>query len=277
MKLAFQIVLILLSNLSFAQSLQLKWQSDTLLRIPESVLLDVGRNVLYVSNIDGNKFDDKDGEGFISQLTLDGKIKSLKWVAGLNAPKGLGMVKNNLYVADITAVVIIDIPSGKVINTIELEGAQFLNDVTTDSKGTVYISDSSTGKIYTLKNDKAEVYFESKEFTRINGLLALKDGLYVADSGSGIMYKVSPDKKMTKIATTSPGSDGIVTVGKNEYLVSRWHGEMYFVNANGESTKILDTIEQKLSAADIDYDSKTNTVYVPTFFANSVMAYELKK
>jgi hypothetical protein len=91
------------------------------------------------------------------------------------------------------------------------------------------------------------------------------------------MYKLSADKKLTKIATTSAGSDGIVTVGKNEYLVSRWHGEMYFVNANGESTKILDTIEQKLSAADIDYDSKTNTVYIPTFFANSVMAYELKR
>lgn len=276
MKPSLFIVLVFIANLCLAQSLELKWKSDTLLRVPESVLLDAGRDVLYVSNIDG-KSDGRDGEGFISQLTLDGKIKSLKWVTGLNAPKGLGMVKSNLYVADLTAVVVIDIPSGKIINTIEIDGAQFLNDVTTDSKGIVYISDSNTGKIYAVKDDKAELYFESTEFNRINGLLALKDALYVADFGNGSNYKVSPDKKLTRLCVTSQGADGVVMVGKDEYLVSSWHGEIYHVNSKGESKKVLDTKDQKINAADIEYNSKTKTVYVPTFFANCVMAYELKK
>jgi sugar lactone lactonase YvrE len=268
--------LIFVYQVCLAQTLELKWKSDTLLRVPESVLFDAGRNVLYVSNIDG-KSDGKDGEGFISQLTPDGKIKNLKWVTGLNAPKGLGMVKNDLYVADLTAVVVIDISTGKISNSIEIEGAQFLNDITTDSKGTVYVSDSSTGKIYTLKDGKAELFFESKEFTRINGLLALKEGLYVADFGSGSNYIVGPDKQLNKIATTAQGADGVVMVSKNEYIVSSWHGELYHVNAHGESKKILDTKEQKISAADIDYNPKTKVVYVPTFFANCIMAYELKK
>lgn len=276
MKSSLAIVMLLITNLSLAQTLELKWKSDTLLRVPESVLYDAGRKVLYVSNIDG-KSDGKDGEGFISQLTLDGKIKSLKWVTGLNAPKGLGMVKDNLFVADLTSVVVIDIPSGKITNTIEIEGAQFLNDVTTDKNGVVYISDSSTGKIYAFQNGKAELYFESADFKRINGLLALKDGLYVADFGNGSNYKVSPEKKLTKLAETSQGADGVVMVGKDEYLVSSWHGEIYYVNAKGESKKVLDTKDQKISAADIEYNSKTKTVYVPTFFANSIMAYELKK
>jgi hypothetical protein len=42
-------------------------------------------------------------------------------------------------------------------------------------------------------------------------------------------------------------------------------------------TKLLDTTEQKISSADIDYDSKTKTLYVPTFFTNRVMAYSLEK
>lgn len=276
MKSSLAIVMLLVANLSLAQSLELKWKSDTLLRVPESVLYDAGRSVLYVSNIDG-KSDGKDGEGFISQLTLDGKIKSLKWVTGLNAPKGLGMVKDKLYVADLTTLVVIDIPSGKITNRIEIEGAQFLNDVTTDNKGVVYTSDSNTGKIYVIKNDKAELYFESADFKRINGLLALKDGLYVADFGNGSNYKVGSDKKLTKLAETSQGADGVVLVGKNEYLVSSWHGEIYYVNAQGESKKVLDTKDQKISAADIEYDPKTKTVFVPTFFANSIMAYDLKK
>ena len=276
MKNALLIILCFIANLSFSQTLKLKWKSDTLLRVPESVLLDAGRKVLFVSNIDG-KSDGKDGEGFISQLTTDGKIKNLKWVTGLDAPKGLGMVGNNLYAADLTAVVVIDIPSGKITDRIELEGAVFLNDITTDKQGTVYISDSSTGKIFSIKGKTPALYFESADFTRINGLLALKDGLYIADFGSGVNYKLSADKKLSKFGETSQGADGVVLVGKNEYIVSSWHGELYFVNDKGESTKILDTKDQKISAADIEYDSKTKTVFVPTFFANCVMAYELSR
>ena len=261
---------------SLGQSLQLKWSSDTLLRVPESVYLDSKANTLYVSNIDG-KSNEKDGKGFISKLSPDGKIVTLQWASGLNAPKGMGIFKEYLYVADLTRVAVIEMASGKLINSIEIEGAQFLNDVTVDSKGNVYVSDSATGKIHKVSDNKAELYFENTDFKRVNGLLALDDGLYVADAGTGINYKLSKDKKLTKYAETAQGADGIVKVGKDEYIVSSWGGEVYFVDATGKSTKMLDTKEQKLNSADIDYDSKTKTVYVPTFFGNRVMAYEFKK
>jgi hypothetical protein len=141
----------------------------------------------------------------------------------------------------------------------------------------VYVSDSATGKIHKLNGSKAELYFESPEFKRINGLLALKDELYVADAGNGKNYKLSADKKLTPYTETAPGADGIVLVGKDEYIVSSWGGEVYFVDANRKSQKLLDTKEQKLNSADIDYDSKTKTVFVPTFNGNKVMAYEFKK
>ncbi len=255
-----------------AQTLTFKWKTDTLLRIPESVLADVQRNILYVSCIDG-KPDGKDGIGSIATVSPAGKILNANWVTGLDAPKGMGMYKNNLYVADLTRVVTIDIPTGKIINTTEIEGAQFLNDITVDAKGNVYISDSSTGKIHMLKDNKVELYFSGTELKGTNGLLALKDGLYVVDFQSGINYKLSADKKLVKFTETASGADGIIHVGKDEYIVSNWHGELYFVDATGKSTKILDTKEEKISAADIWYDDKSKTVYVPTFFSNSVMAY----
>jgi sugar lactone lactonase YvrE len=260
----------------FSQSLTLKWSTDTLLRVPESVLFDSKANVLYVSNIDG-KSGEKDGKGFISKLTTDGKITMLEWGKGLDAPKGLGMYKGNLYVADLTRVAIFDLATGKLTKSIELEGAQFLNDITVDEKGNVYISDSATGKIYTLKGDKGEVYFESTDFKRVNGLLALKDGLYVVDAGTGKNYKLSADKKLTPYTETAAGADGIVVVGKDEYIVSSWGGEVYYVDASAKAQKLLDTKEQKLNSADIAYDTKTHMVFVPTFFGNKVMAYEFKK
>lgn len=264
---------ILLVNITYAQKLDLKWKTDTVFRVPESVFLDVKSNVLYVSNIDG-KSDQKDGKGFISKLGMDGKVITLEWVNGLNAPKGMGVVKNNLYVADLTAVAVIDIPSGKIVATHEIEDAKFLNDVTTDEKGNVYISDSGAGKIYQIQNNgKPELFFESPELKRVNGLLSLKNGLYVADAGSGINYKLTSDKKLIRFSETSAGADGIVMTGKETYIVSSWGGEVFFVDATGKSQKMLDTKEQKLNSADIAYDSKTKTVFVPTFFGNSVMAY----
>jgi sugar lactone lactonase YvrE len=258
-----------------AQSLQLKWSSDTTLRVPESVYFDAKNNVLYVSNIEG-KSNEKDGKGFISKLSPDGKILSLQWAVGLNAPKGMGIYKNNLYVADLTRVAVIDLNSGKW-SGIEIDGAQFLNDVTVDPKGQVYVSDSNTGKIYKIADQKPELYFESTDFKRINGLLWLNNEMYVADAGNGINYKLSKDKKLTKYAETAQGADGIVKVGNDEYVVSSWGGEVYYVGSDGKSQKLLDTKDQKLNSADIDYDSKTQTVFVPTFFGNRVMAYTFSK
>lgn len=259
-----------------AQKLDLKWKTDTLLRVPESVLFDAGKNILYVSCIDG-KPDEKDGKGYIAKVSTSGKIETLQWATGLDAPKGMGLYKNNLYVTDITRIVVIDITSGKITNKIEVDGAQFLNDITVDKNGNVYASDSRINKIYTLKNNKAELYFETAEFKGVNGLLAIAGGLYVVDFGSGINYKLSADKKLTKFSETSQGADGIVPVGNDEYMISSWHGEVYFVNAKGVSQKLLDTKDQKISAADIEYDGKTKTLYVPNFFANTVTAYTFAK
>jgi hypothetical protein len=262
---------ILVSFSSTCQTLTLKWSTDTLLRVPESVYFDAKSNMLYVSNIVG-KSNEKDGNGFISKISPDGKIETLQWATGLNAPKGMGLHKKRLYVADLSRVVIFDGASGIMLASIEIEGAQFLNDITVDKKGNIYASDSNTGKIYKISKHKAHLYFQSPDFKRINGLLALNNELYVADAGNGVNYKLSKDKKLVKYTDTAQGADGIVKVGEDEYIVSSWGGEVYYVKA-GKSQKLLDTKDQKLNSADIDYDPVTKTVFIPTFYGNRLMAY----
>ncbi len=88
-----------------AQKLEKLWTSNSVLKVPESVLLD--EKVLYVTNIDGAPAG-KDGKGFISKLAQDGKIIELEWVKGLNAPKGMATSNGFLYVADIDTLVMID-------------------------------------------------------------------------------------------------------------------------------------------------------------------------
>jgi hypothetical protein len=73
---------------------------------PESVIRSGDK--LFVSNIGGEKPNPMalDSNGFISELSLDGKIIHQNFKkAVLNAPKGLAIVKDVVYTADINRVV----------------------------------------------------------------------------------------------------------------------------------------------------------------------------
>jgi len=249
-----------------------KWQTDSVLKVPESVLYDGAGQILFFSNIGGAP-DGKNGKGSIGKLGLDGKVAKLEWVAGLNGPKGLGKFKNTLFAADVDELVVIDIPSSKVIKRIPVEGAQFLNDVTVDAKGVVYISDTKTGKVHRVEDGKVSTYAEN--IKGANGVLALGTDLYVL--GSGILWKIGADKKTIKIADgMDESTDGIEKVKDNEFLVSCWNGIIYYVKSDGSKETLLDTRTEKINTADIGYDAKNRIVYVPTFFKKSVVAYELK-
>lgn len=274
MKKLFVIALMISGYGAMSQSLSIKWKTPPNLPVPESVAFDAKSNVLYVACING-KPDEKDGNGTIAKVGTDGKIVAVDWVTGLDAPKGMGIHGGNLYVADITQVRVISLATGKVTSSVEIEGAKFLNDITVDKKGNVYVSDTETATIHLVKNGKAEVYFTSPDLGGINGLLALDNGLYVVSFATGNSYKLSSDKKLTPFTKVVEGADGIVPVGKDEYLVSSWHGEVYYVDARG-AKKLLDT-KDKVNAADIEYDAKTKTLYIPTFFSNSVDAYTFSK
>lgn len=253
-------------------TLQKKWETEAVLKTPESVIYDEKRNVLYVANINGDG-SAHDGNGFITKLSTDGKISELEWVKGLDAPKGMGILGNKLYVSDIDKVVVIDILSGKIEKSYTIEGAVFLNDITTDASGNVYISDSSNKKIYLLKDGTISLWLENNVFEKPNGLLALKDGLRVIDMKGGKFYNVSYDKKKAEvIAENIPSGDGIVEITKGTYLISNWNGEVNYINGKTVS-KLLDTKDEKINSADIWYIPQQKLVLVPTFFGNKLVAY----
>lgn len=259
-------------TLSAQHELVKKWETDSTLKVPESVLYDAGNKVLYVSNIDGAP-DGRDGKGSIGKVGLDGKIIAVDWVTGLNAPKGMALVKNTLWVSDLDEVAAIDIKTGQVTKRVKIEGAGFLNDVAADAKGIVYVSDSKTKKVHKIENDKATVVLEN--LSGPNGLLVYKKDLYVLDNGT--FNKVSKDNKLEQLASGLEGhTDGLENVQGDEFLVSGWEGVIYYVKADGTKHKLIDTREQKINSADIGYDAKNKIVYVPTFFKNSVVAYQLQ-
>jgi len=247
------------------------WKTDTILNTPESVLYDEARNVLYVSNINGDP-SAKDGNGFISRMSTTGEVTDLNWVTGLNAPKGMGVYGNLLYVTDLTDLAIIDIDQAKIIQTIPVPGAIFLNDISIDMTGLVYFTDSRTGKIHTYKDGKLTEW--------VTGLLN-PNGLYAEESrillATAAFNSVDPATGVVTMLTDSIGhGDGIEYTGiPGYYLVSDWFGEVYLVKPDHSKVSVLRTREEKKNTADIGFIKEEKTLLVPTFFGNTVVAYEL--
>lgn len=268
----FSFILVYSTAQSQERKLVKQWETDTILKVPESVLFDAKNKVLYVANIDGGPWE-KDGKGSIGKVGLDGKVIATEWVTGLNAPKGMGLHNGKLYVADLNEIVVIDVAQGKIIDKIAVEGAKGLNDISVDASGVVYVSDSQNKKI--LKREKGTIITVLENLKGPNGVLAVGKDLYIVDAGT--FNKVEADGKLKQIADgMEGGTDGIEHVGKGDFIVSCWAGSIWYIHADGKKDHLLDTREQKINSADIGYDPAKKIVYVPTFFKNSVVAYALQ-
>ena len=267
-------ILILLSTITtYAQEhkLQKLWETDTIVAIPESVLPDQKKDLMYVSLIKGGGWD-VDGVGGVGIMSFDGKKYDSTWITGLNCPKGMGIVKNRLYVADYNAVIIIDREKGQIEKKVTHDSAKGFNDITVSDQGTVYVSDSRTGKVYKMENDALTLYLEN--LPGVNGLKAVGNELIIGAGKSFV--KADAQKNITKIADLPQGADGIEPVGNGDYIVTAWAGYIFYVHADGKVDTLLETAAQKKNTADIGYDPKKRIIYVPTFNGKTVTAYQLQ-
>jgi len=261
------------SSLLFAQhKLEKLWETDSVLKVPESVLFDGDNKILYAANIDGTDPWAKDGKGSVAKVGLDGKVIAAEWVSGLNAPKGMGLHKGKLYVADLNELVVIDIAGGKIEKRIVVTGAEGLNDVSVSKNGTVYVSDSKLKKVFVVKDGVTELLLDTLKGP--NGVLIRGDDFYLLDAGG--MYKMNKDKTLTKITDgMDGGTDGIENISGNDFIVSCWQGVVWYVKADGSKQQLLDSRPDKKNSADIGLDAKNKIVYVPTFWRNTIVAYRV--
>jgi hypothetical protein len=256
---------------SAQHQLEKLWSTDTIVATPESVLPDLKKGILYVSLIDGGPWD-ADGKGGVAKLSIDGKKYDGNWVTGLNAPKGLGMYGNRLYAADISDVVVIDITTGKIEKKIAVPEASGLNDITVTDKGVVFVSDTRTSRVWRIENDNPVLFLDN--MSGANGLKAIGNDLYIL-SGKNFV-KADAQKNVSKVVDLDQPGDGLEPIGNGDFIATSWSGYVYYVHSDGKIETLLDTHADKKNTADIGYDPVKKIVYVPTFNAKTVVAYQLK-
>ena len=260
---------------------------------PESVLYDAVADRYLVSNING-KPDGVDGNGYISELTPDGGLKTPKLIAGgekgakLDAPKGMAIVRGELWVADISQVRKFDLKTLAPKGEIALPGATFANDVLLTPDGRVYVSDSSvkvtdkgfepTGNDQVFSIDKAgkvKVVGKGKDLGGPNGLaMGPKNSLYVNTLMSNELFRLTDDgKREDVIKLPNGGLDGLIISGDTVICSSWGASTVYRGTLLGKSFEPI--IQNVKGPADIGWDSKRNRVLIPRFTDDAVEAYDV--
>jgi hypothetical protein len=250
---------------------------------PESVLHDVAADVYLVSNVNGGPLD-KDGNGFISRLSPEGEVLELKWIDGeadgveLSAPKGMAIQGERLYVTDIDCVRFFNLRSGDPEGEVCIDGATFLNDVTSHPERGVIFTDmgrdaafepTGTDAVYHLSGESYAPIVADPNLDGPNGVTMRGGDLVMVSFFGGEIFIVTENAAEPMMpALEGAQLDGVEVLDDGRLLLSDWGSSCILViDAEAMSTCIVENVE---GPADIGIDRKRNRVLIPLFNSNEV-------
>lgn len=257
------------------------------LQTPEGALFDAVRNVWYLSSINGVP-NDADNNGYITRVSADFATVDTLFIAGgangvaLDAPKGMALLGDTLWVADITNLRAFDVTTGAPVTSIAVAGAQFLNDITVGAAGTLYISDTGIrfgpdgmthpgpDRLFQLTGRTVNEAVRFEGSPGPNGVLfnEATGRVLVVPFATGTIYEWTPGSTTVDSVASGPGSfDGAVRLADGRVLVSSWADSTVHVLANGTLTPLVRGVP---SPAELGVDEKASVIAIPLFEAGRV-------
>jgi len=266
------------------------------------VLHDSEQDVYFISQVNGNP-SARDGNGTLARVAADSLDRPNRgWVrsraaAPLNSPKGMAIVGDTLWVADIDAVRGYNRRTGRSVGSVSLDslGAVFLNDIAVGPDGALYVTDTglrigATGqgpaapaasRVYRIVGRQPSVAVEGTLLSGPNGiswdsagrrfLIAPFSGptiiAWVADSGAR-----PPNPRRL---APGPGSyDGIGVLPDGRVAVSTWaDSTLYVMHGASVLTPLITGID---GPADFGIDRQRGRLLIPLLNAGRVVIYGIR-
>jgi hypothetical protein len=260
---------------------------------PEAVLWDAELGVWYVANINGNP-GDKDNNGFISRLKADGSLDSLKFIESgknevkLNGPKGMALVGDTIWVADIDAVRGFNRRTGAPVANVELgKQAKFLNDIAVGPNGVLYVTDtgilfSAKGvdhpgpdRVFAITGRNVAVGVEGKFLGGPNGITwdGVNNRLIIASFTANTVLGWKPGEATVDTVATGLGQYDAVEIVGGTLFVSSWADSSLSTVEGGKVTKFAGPVA---SPGDIGVDQTRSLVAQPLLMLNKVEFWRVK-
>ena len=232
-------------------------EPETVLPLPDGKLL--------VSNVCG--FREK-GNGYLSLLDGDGHVVDWRVVEGLDAPLGMALYKNWIYVVDSNRLALIRWPEFEFRGYSPIDTA-IANDIAIAPEGPAYVTDTAAGKVLeiTIDNLQRALTVEGR-FPGANGIAINGDNLYV---GGERLWKVHlPTNEVTTIgpfwlahmAANEIEPDGTLQITPVSGPLIRYRGDDDIEILGGDG----------VSSANHGYAPDFGLALIPTGFDNRVIA-----
>lgn len=251
---------------------------------PKSVLYDARTDSYFVSSVHGDPTA-RDGNGYISRIGADGNLIRKYWHRGLNAPKGMAVYGDYLFVADIDQLVVIHKLTAKLMGRHPALPSKYLSDVAADALGRIYVSDMLGNAVYRLQNGIFDKWVESAALIGPNALKVVKDELWVGGWGRIVQgfetnapgHIVTIDLETKEVDTVGQGYpigniDGLEPIGDGRFLVTDWvAGGLLLVDRYGRS-QVITALPQ--GSGDMGFNPLLQQVVIPLMADGKVVAYQ---
>jgi hypothetical protein len=250
---------------------------------PASVLYDEVLDIYYVSNVNGGSLD-RDGNGFISRLRPNGHLISLRWIEGgedgveLNAPKGMAILGDTLYVADIDCVRIFDRRSGDPMGSVCPEGATNLHDLAVKRRGPLYVTDRA-GALFAIEGDgSSSEVLRGEELGEPTGIASSVRGVFVAGFQNRSISQLWPEELKAFVRGRTWKLNGLAITEDGSFVFSNWaDSTILFIQSSrgGSRGNIFTLVQDVPTPGDLGYDGKRNRILVPVLEQNRVFFVDL--
>jgi sugar lactone lactonase YvrE len=253
-------------------------------RTPESVLYDPALDRYFVSNINGGPLV-RDDNGFIARVHPDSLGAPVTFIAGgmvnvtLHAPKGMAVVGDTLWVADIDAVRAFNVRTGAFIASLDLSGmgASFLNDVAIGPDGALYITDTGTDRIFRVAGRTTTVALADPTLGGPNGIVwddaARRFDIVGYGAAKSVFAWAPGDPAARKLFDGAGQFDGVALLPGGRILVSSWADST--VHAYTPAGGDFALVSHVPAPADIGIDGRRNRLLIPRFQSDVVEVWQL--